>query len=202
MVSNKLKKVAKRVSSADVEVTGLFAPHRRDLPVRLLSKFSEIGDQPQLRAISGGMAVAGLVLGRGRLFSAGIRMLLAHELATGVKNLIKARVDRTRPHAARDRDQSRPRPGRKKAKKYTSFPSGHTAGSIAVAQAFACEFPEHETAALSVAGVVALAQIPRFAHYPSDVAAGAVIGAMTEKLLANAWGAIDRRYGTGADSIS
>jgi len=195
MTAKTLKKAAKDLGEADVEITEAFAPHRSDLPIRLLSTFSELGDQPQLRLISGGVAMAGLLLGRGRLLKAGLGMLLAHELATSAKNLVKDHVDRTRPRTARDRRQAEPKPGRKTAKEHTSFPSGHSAGAVAVAQAFARQFPEHRGPALAAAGAVALAQIPRRAHYPTDVAVGAAIGAATEKLMAMAWEAIDRHYG-------
>lgn len=195
MAKNALKKAARKANAADVEITHALAPHRKDLPVRLLSRFSELGDQPQLRLISGGTALAGLLTGNGRLLRAGLRMLVAHEAATFVKNVVKSRVDRARPRNARGREEAKPRPGRRTAKAQTSFPSGHTAGAVAVAQAFSREFPEHRAAALGTAGAVAIAQIPRCAHYPTDVAGGALIGAATEALVALPLDAIVRRAG-------
>lgn len=197
MASSKVKQAGDKVSEADVKIARGFAPHRKDLPIRMLSKFSELGDQPQLRLISGGTAVAGLLLGNGRLFRAGLRMLVAHEAATLVKNVVKARVDRTRPRSASDRRQAKPKPGKRTAKEETSFPSGHTAGAVAVAQAFAREFPEHRAAALGTAAAVAIAQIPRCAHYPTDVGAGALIGAASEALVALAWNNLERRLVNG-----
>jgi len=41
--------------------------------------------------------------------------------------------------------------------------------------------------ALAAAGLIAVGQIPKNAHYPTDVAAGALIGAATEALIALAW---------------
>jgi membrane-associated phospholipid phosphatase len=195
MGNKALRKAASEASKADVEITDAMAPHRKDLPIRLLSRFSELGDQPQLRLISGGTALAGLLLGRSRMLRAGLRMLVAHEAATFVKNVVKNRVDRARPRTARNHRQANPRPGKRTAKEQTSFPSGHTAGAVAVAQAFSREFPEHRAAALTAAGIVAVAQIPRCAHYPTDVAAGALVGAATEALVAIPWDAIDRRLG-------
>lgn len=192
MAGKSINKAAEKTGKAELAVTDALGKHRKRLPVRLLSKVSELGDQPQLRMIAGGTALAGLLLGNSRLLRAGLRMLAAHEAATFVKNVVKTRVDRTRPRAAEDHRQAKPRPGNRTAKKHTSFPSGHTAGAVAVALAYSREFPEHRGAALGVAGVVAVAQIPRCAHYPTDVAAGALIGAGTEALLALPWNWLER----------
>ena len=199
MGNKALRKAAEKTGEADIAVTDAFGPHRKELPIRLLSRFSELGDQPQLRLISGGTALAGLLLGKSRLLRAGLRMLVAHEVATFVKNVVKNRVDRARPRSARNHRQAKPRPGKRTAKEQTSFPSGHTAGAVAVAQAFSREFPEHRVPALAAAGVVAIAQIPRCAHYPTDVGAGAMIGAATEALVAIPWNAADRRAGVGPE---
>lgn len=187
----KLRKATTKVAAADAAVTDEFSDRRHSWPVELLSKASEIGDQPQLRLISGALIAAGLVAREPRLARAGVRMLIAHELATAAKNFVKRRVDRTRPRSARTRRQAEARPGRHTSKELTSFPSGHTAGAVAAAQAFAREFPEHRAAALTVAGLVAVAQIPRCAHYPTDIGAGALIGAAADAMIAQIWPAHD-----------
>jgi membrane-associated phospholipid phosphatase len=182
-----VKKTAAGIADADSAVAETFDDSRQSRPVELLAIASELGDQPQLRLISGAVLAAGLLGGNPRLIRAGARMLIAHELATAAKNFVKRRVDRKRPRSADTRDQSRPRPGRHTAKEITSFPSGHTAGALAVARAFAREFPEHRGPALAAAGLVAVAQIPRCAHYPSDVGAGALIGGAAEGAVALVW---------------
>jgi len=153
----------------------LFDEHAESPAVKAVGWVSEIGDQPQLRLVSAVMVGAGL-LGHRRLLRAGIRMLLAHELATAIKSMIKHRVDRTRPRSAKSARHGEPRRGHSRAKEQSSFPSGHTAGAVAVAQAFSREFPEHRLAARSAAALIGVAQIPRCAHYPSDVGVGAAIG--------------------------
>lgn len=150
--------------------------HRKDPIVRTVAWLSQIGDQPQLRLLSGGLIVAGLARSDARMATAGARMLLAHELATANKSFIKHRVDRKRPRSAGSRGQEQPHAGHSHAKEDTSFPSGHSAGATAVACAFAAVYPEHGNAARLAASAVALAQIPRCAHYPTDVAAGIAIG--------------------------
>ena len=185
------KKAARKATEAEFPLVRMLDEHAESPPVKAIGWLSEIGDQPQLRSLSGVMIGAGL-LGQRRLLRAGIRMLLAHELATAIKSLIKHRIDRTRPRSARSARHGQPRPGHSRAKEQSSFPSGHTAGSLAVAQAFSREFPEHRTAARSAAAVIGVAQIPRCAHYPTDVGVGAVIGLVAEAAVNAGLKAFDR----------
>lgn len=183
----KLDKAATKIAKADAAVTDEFSERQPSKPMQLLAKLSDAGDQPQMRLISGAVLAAGLVAAKPRLIRAGARMLLAHELATVVKNFVKRRVDRTRPRSADTHRQAKVRAGRNTGKEITSFPSGHTAGAVAVATAFAREFPEYRIPALAAAGFVGIAQIPRCAHYPTDVGAGALLGATSEAALAKLW---------------
>jgi membrane-associated phospholipid phosphatase len=107
-------------------------------------------------------------------------MLLAHELATLGKNLVKEQIDRTRPHSAKSRREQSVKPGKHTAKTKTSFPSGHSAGALAVARAVGREYPALQAPALAAAAVVGGLQVPRLAHYPTDVGAGMVVGAVAE----------------------
>lgn len=168
------------------------APHSRSAPVRLLSWYSEAGDQPQMRIVGGGLALAGLVRRDGRMARAGLRMLLAHELATAAKNIVKRRVDRLRPRSAEDAEDEVPKAGRNTDKEHTSFPSGHSAGAAAVARAFVREYPALRAPAFAAAGLAAAAQVPRTAHYPTDVAAGIAIGLMAEAVVDAGLRAIDQ----------
>jgi len=188
MAKSNVKKAAHAVEQADGAVARAIGPHRAKAGVKALSKMSEIGDQPQMLALSGAVLAAGL-LGMatgsraegGRLARAGGRMLAAHVIASLAKDFVKARVDRTRPRAMlAGKGGHKMKKGRQTSKEETSFPSGHSAGAIAVARAYAREYPEHRNAALAAAGLVALAQIPRAAHYPSDVATGLAIGLVAE----------------------
>lgn len=184
-MSKSVKKPAKRlirkVENADAAVSEAALPHRQAPLVRLLSFVGDAGDQPPMRVLCGAVIAAGLIAGSRRLTRAGTHMLLAHSVATEAKSLLKHNVDRTRPRSRRQgSDGHRFSAGDKGSKEEMSFPSGHSAGAVAVARAFARHYPEHEKAALAAAGVIALAQIPRCAHYPSDVAAGVAIGVAAE----------------------
>jgi membrane-associated phospholipid phosphatase len=171
------------LEKGDTRVTKAVAPYRESWPVRALTAVGKLGDQPPMLAISSAVLGAGLVRGDRRMLRAGARMVAAHVIATAAKNFVKHRVDRTRPHVLVEEGRYKMEPGRNEAKEETSFPSGHTAGAVAVARAFARDYPEHSRAAYAAAGAIALAQIPRCAHYPSDVAAGAAIGLAAEGLV-------------------
>lgn len=185
MARTTMTKAVESVSAADAEVTRSLGAYADSLPGRALSRIGKLGDQPELRLISGAVVAAALVIGNARLLRAGVRMFVAHELATATKDFVKRRIDRARPRAARS--SAKARPGRSTAKEMTSFPSGHSAGAVAVAQAFAREFPEHRLPALGAAALIAGAQVPKCAHYPSDIAAGALIGAASEAVIGGFW---------------
>lgn len=179
---------ADAAQEVDAAVADAVEPIRTAPPVRLISTLSEIGDQPQIRALSAALFAAGLVGGDRRLMRAGLRMLASHELATTLKNFVKHRVDRTRPRSRDEAgDAHKMKPGDDHDKEKTSFPSGHSAGAASAARAFAREFPEHAGAAHGIAAGVALAQIPRCAHYPTDVGAGLAIGIAAELAVDAGW---------------
>lgn len=176
----RVKKAADALLDADAAVAEAAEPLQQTKTVKTVGLLSELGDQPQMRILCLGTIAAGLAFKSPRLVRAGARMIAAHQLATSAKDFVKKRVDRSRPRE--DRDHA-PRLGRHTTKEITSFPSGHSAGAAAVARAYAREFPEHKTLALAGAGAIALAQIPRCAHYPTDVGAGLAIGLVSELLV-------------------
>ena len=187
---------AEAVQEADAAVLDAVEPIRETAPVKLLSTLSEMGDQPQIRALSAALFAAGLLKGDRRLMRAGARMLASHELATMIKNFVKHRVDRTRPRSRDEAaDAHEMKPGDDHSKGETSFPSGHSAGAASAARAFAREFPDHAGAAYGVAAGVALAQIPRCAHYPTDVGAGLAIGIASELAVDAGWRAAEAAWG-------
>jgi membrane-associated phospholipid phosphatase len=183
MENSPMAGAAEPLLKVDRDVRAAVIPYVRTRPVKALGWLSDMGDQRQLRIVAGTMVVAGIVRADVRMAKAGLRMLLAHELATAAKNFIKHRVDRTRPRSASGNEEQKPRAGHNQQKEETSFPSGHSAGSMAVARAFAREYPEHRAAALGLAAGIALAQIPRCAHYPSDVAVGLGVGAAADQVI-------------------
>ena len=185
-------RAAEPLLEIDRRARTLFKPYRKSAPVGVLAWFGQAGDQLQLRVLAGGVLAVGWVRRDRRLGRAGARMLLSHELATLAKKAVKNRVDRSRPRSVRRGKSVKPRAGSSKAHHLNSFPSGHSAGAMAVACAFAAEYPEHRVAALAAGGAVSLAQVPTGSHYPSDVATGAAIGVATGGLVGLAWRAAER----------
>jgi undecaprenyl-diphosphatase len=192
------EKAAETLLEVDREARDAARPYADTAPVQALSWLSELGDQPQMLTLSGGVLALGVVRGDGRMMRAGGRMIASHLVATWAKNFVKLRVDRTRPRSAGGREDHKPKLGRDDSKEETSFPSGHSAGALAVAQAFARELPEYRGAALAGAGLIALAQVPRCAHYPTDVGAGLAIGWASELAVDGATRLLGRALGSSA----
>ena len=158
--------------------------------MRTLGAMTEVGDQPPLFALCSAVVAYGLVAGDRRAAIAGVRMLASFLVATGIKGGLKRLVSRTRPNVLMDEGRYEVRPLGPDEGPWHSFPSGHTAGSVAVARALARAYPEARVPAYGAAAAVALLQIPRGAHYPSDVAAGVLIGLGAEaavERLAGRW---------------
>lgn len=175
-----------KTEEADLKLAHAAGRYRNVAVVRALGTLSELADQPQLYTICWATIGAGLATGNRRLRDAGLRMLAAEWLATKAKSAIKHRVDRTRPKVPVEGGDYRMARGDSKAHPLNSFPSGHTAGAMAVATAFASEYPEHRVAAYAAATAVALVQLPRCAHYVSDIGVGAAIGLTAGALVAKA----------------
>lgn len=187
MLRNAIEEAEERLIALDEGSQELFEPYAELFQVPAVDLASKLGDQPQLRTIAGLVLAAGVALDDDRMVRAGARMMIAHEGATAIKSVLKHRVDRTRPRSAEDRDDKKPRKGDSRAKELSSFPSGHSAGAIAVARAFSREYPEYGGAALAAAGVIAALQVPRSAHYLSDVVAGLMIGIGAEAASNAVW---------------
>ena len=188
MLRDIIDQAERRTIALDDGARELFEPYADSAPMRAVGLASKLGDQPELRTIAGAMLVAGIAVDSDRLVRAGARMLIAHEAATFVKDRLKTEIDRPRPRSAAGK-AAKPRKGKHTAKEMTSFPSGHSAGAIAAARAFSREYPEYSSFALGTAGLIAALQVPRCAHYPSDVAAGLAIGLAVESATNALWNA-------------
>jgi membrane-associated phospholipid phosphatase len=187
MLTDGIEAIEEWLIDLDDGADRLFQPYIDSPPVRALDVVSKLGDQPQIRLMAAGLIVAGTFADNARLVRAGARMIIAHEAATLAKDLMKTLIDRTRPRSARGRDEKKPKSGDHTAKERTSFPSGHSAGAVAAARAFSREFPEHGPKAIGAAAFIAASQVPRSAHYPTDVAAGLAIGLAFEAVTNAAW---------------
>jgi membrane-associated phospholipid phosphatase len=197
-VTRARKRKATPVEEAEVRLLHRATPMLRHPLVETASVVGKIGDQPPLLALSGAVMALGLLRRDVKLARAGARMTLAHILATAGKTVGKNNIDRTRPHRSADGGGYKAEPGQSRDPGLRSFPSGHTAGAVAVARAIKREYPGVPgLAAQGAAALIGVFQISRRAHFPTDVAAGAVIGGAAEAVVAAGvravWHARDRR---------
>ena len=110
-------------------------------------------------------------------------VLVATGAATLADQLIKHAVQRARPHG----HLVGPVPFG------TSFPSGHTTTSFALAIALTFRWPKLGPFVLPLAALIGLSRIVVGAHYPTDVAAGALLGSAAALGVAFAWSRATRR---------
>lgn len=177
---NKVRKAAKAVNKADRAVTHKAAGARDHPLVAALGTLSEAADQPPLIALGVGTILLGAVLRRPTMLRSGVRMLAAELIATGLKHGVKRTIDRTRPERAIATGRHTFARGDSDEHDESSFPSGHTAGAVAVARAVAHEVPGVALPAYAAAGAVGAVQMPRGKHYVLDTVAGAAIGYVAE----------------------
>ena len=182
-VKTATKTAAKSVARTDRKATHDAARHRDAPPVKVAGWLGEIADQPQLIAVSAATIAAGLIGRRPDLVRGGTRMLAAHLLATAAKTAIKHRIDRSRPRKALRDGQPRFRRGDSDDHLLNSFPSGHTAGAVAVARAAAREIDGVAAPAALGAGAIAAIQPAAGNHYVSDVIVGGAIGWIAEAMV-------------------
>ncbi|GJE34218.1 phosphatase PAP2 family protein [Methylobacterium oxalidis] len=160
----------------------------KDAPlVRALGTFSEIGSQQALLAIAAGALAYGRLAGNRGAARTGARMLAAHLAASLAKSTIKRLTHRTRPDLLIDdgiyeRGWLGPNAG-----SWQSFPSGHVAVTVAVARALARAHPEWRGPAAAGTAFIVAMQVLRGSHFPADVVAGAVVGALSEAASARAF---------------
>jgi membrane-associated phospholipid phosphatase len=198
--NNKGSQLAARASKAeriDASISTAAVAYRENPVVKAMGALSEASDQPPLLSASAATLAAGLVLQRPRLARAGLRMLASEVVATGIKAGIKRYVARTRPHKMLEDGRYLLHPDKQAAKNegpWNSFPSGHTAGAVAVGRALSREYPGASGAAAVLAAAVGLVQLPRGTHFASDVIAGALVGWVAEAM-------VDRAVNAGTTAL-
>lgn len=149
--------------------------------VRALTPLCKLADETPLMVLSGVTLSAGVLRRNPRVTRTGARMFAAHLIANATKTVLKGSIDRLRPNAVEEKPEIRPGSGTED-KAANAFPSGHTAGALAVAQAVARDFPRHATVTRGMATVASATQVPRGAHYLTDVLSGAAIGWLSERV--------------------
>ncbi len=171
------------IEEVDAAVASALIPHAGKAAVRALGPFGDLSDQEPLYAAAGAVLATGAVMRDGHVWRTGTRILASHLLATALRGVVKKLVDRTRPEAAARRDDYVLREGRRHESDFNSFPSGHTAGAVAVAMAVSRDNPAARGPAFAFATLSGAAQVLRSRHYVTDVVAGAIIGVAADALI-------------------
>jgi membrane-associated phospholipid phosphatase len=174
------------VEDADIALSTAVSAERKNPWVKALGTLGELGDQPQLTTLSACTLAYGLLSGRGRVAVAGANMLLSLGAATAMKSIVKNTVSRTRPNVLLDEGHYEIRALGPDEGPWHSFPSGHTAGSVAVARALARSCPEAALPAYAAAAAIAGVQLPTAHHFASDIIAGIAIGLAADALVERA----------------
>ena len=137
-----------------------------------------------LVGISAALLAFGVIAKRSQFRAAGIWSLIAHALAGLVTQLAKRTTGRARPRMTHtDAFQFEP----SLASGLDSFPSGHATASFAVAVILAKYFPRAAWILYGLAAFVGLSRIVRGSHFPTDVAAGAILGLLVGLMVAGPW---------------
>src|SRR2546423_7578796 len=143
------------VEKADIELGTKIAKHRHHPVAKAAGKAGKLGDQGPLYALSSGVVAVGVIARDRRLTDTGLSMLAAIGAADVTKRIVKRLVRRTRPKALFDEGDYKADMDGSDGKKEQSFPSGHTACTVAAARAFSRQVPEG-------AGVAAAAAVGLF----------------------------------------
>ena len=169
---------------ADIELGKKIAKHRHHPVAKAAAKAGKFGDQEPLYALSAGVLAVGVASRDRRLTDTGLAMLAAIAAADVTKRVVKSLVRRTRPKALLDEGEYEADTGGSDHKKKQSFPSGHTACTVAAARALARHVPEASTPAVAAAVAIGISRVAKGEHWPLDVAAGAIIGLAAEAFSA------------------
>lgn len=169
-----------RVAHLDLAVAEAASDYEDHPVVTTIGALAELADQPPMVTICLATLGAGLLRDDPRQTRTGLRMILAHALATGAKTILKNSVDRSRPFKVAKDGRHDFEPGESDDGEDRSFPSGHVARALAVARAVSRDYPAASVPLTVGVLLVGGIQIPRQSHHPSDVLTGAVIGYVSE----------------------
>ncbi|MGW3820201.1 phosphatase PAP2 family protein [Streptomyces sp. NPDC005046] len=169
-----LMRLTTGLSKADRHLTQQAASRIPPAVGRLLSAVEEAAESSKLWC---GAAVMMAAFGGRRGRRSAVPGLAALAVAQLVSNGVgKQLVDRPRPPTEWiEHDEAEDRPDS------SYFPSGHTAAAVAFTAAVAATWPLGGGLCAVPTALVAVERVQSGAHYPTDVAAGAVIG------LGSAW---------------
>jgi membrane-associated phospholipid phosphatase len=184
---------ASKVEEVDIAIVAAATDRKHHPVARAVGAVGHVGDQPPLLAVSAAVLAGGWLFGSRRAMRAGARMLLAEAASIVLKDLTKRVISRTRPDVLFEDGRYELRTGGPHDGPYNSFPSGHTAGAVAVSRALAREYPRLALPGYGFAAAVAAGQLPESNHYPTDIAAGLAVGIASDLVADALFTAIEGR---------
>ena len=172
------------VERLDVAVYGAIAGTPTPRLDNALRRLSHAANYSRLSIASGALlATAGGPRGR-RAAATGLASVAA--TSAFVNLVVKPLARRPRPDRA---GEETPDARHVRMPASRSFPSGHTAAAVAFAGGVGSVLPAAGIPLHALAAFVAYSRVHTGVHYPGDVLAGAVIGAMIADVTAGALGA-------------
>ncbi len=143
------------------------------LPSDNFFRFMSDSDPYLIFTIPACMATAGVIRHDDNMFRNACVTIASAAVSGGITYVLKYTVNRERPFV------TYPDIKKKSAAGSPSFPSGHTSGSFSIATSLSLAYPKWYIIAPSFvwAGTVVYSRLHLGVHYPSDVLAGALIGA-------------------------
>ena len=143
------------------------------LPSDRIFRFISNSDAWLVVGIPVATGTAGLIKKDDELFRNACVTLAAVAISSGITEALKYTVNRDRPF------KTYPDITKKSAGGSPSFPSGHTSSAFVLATSLSLSYPKWYIIIPSYAwaGSVGFSRMDLGAHYPSDVLAGAIIGA-------------------------
>jgi membrane-associated phospholipid phosphatase len=158
--------LAQSIARGDVWLYRLLRQHGHDAAIeRPVRRFSRLGEHAAIWLVLGLAGAAVDRPRRGRWLHATRAVLLAYALNTVLKTVVRRR-----------RPQLEKLPALISTPTALSFPSAHASSSFAAARAYARLVPGAPLYAVATA--MALSRVYLGVHYPSDIAAGALLGTL------------------------
>lgn len=157
--------------------------HRSGAGDDLASGVRHIGQPEGYATITLGLLGAGLISGNHEMTRAGGRLVATLFVAGAASNLAKLTFGRPRPDQSLDADAYVPFSGRE------AMPSGHTTMAFALATALSDDIQRTwaSVGLYTIATGVGWSRLNDNRHWLSDVAAGAVVGVTSAKLVNGHW---------------
>ena len=161
----------------------LFQRHRTGEANDLASTLRHFGQIEVYGTITAGIVGAGLLSGNHELTRSGGRLAATLALAGAASSVAKLTLGRPRPDQSNDADGYVPFSGQE------AMPSGHTTMAFALATALSDDLhrPWASVGLYTLAAGVGWSRLNDNRHWLSDVAAGAVLGITSAKVMNGRW---------------